>query len=488
MNLAALLIELKRLLAEPEKNAAAVLSLLEDHDGLAEYQVARFYAQRSLTPIAESLSRSPDPRLRARAADAARVAIGPSRVSSIARRLAKDPDGRVRSRVHTLVQKLQLSDVALPDPRTAPRGERDFYAYRWAAARGQWKPYGWRFGLGTTENAAVRKLRGRSTPAAQSVKSLATRLKTPAALAKWLGFASEDDLTRFSRPGTAPGAGYVSFSIPKRTGGERLITAPKQRLKAAQRQILEQILDPLPTHANAHGFVASRSVVTNATPHEGSAVVVKLDLEDYFPTIHYRRVEGFFASLGFATEVARMLARLTTHRARLADGYVVWPGVLPQGAPTSPSLANHISGRLDARLTGLAHRVSAVYSRYADDLTFSFKVDPGPRLGRFFWWIDQILQQEGFAENASKRRVIRACGQQRVTGVVVNERAHVPREAKRRFRAILNNCKKHGVASQARDHADFPAYLRGFAAWVCMVEPEVGQKLRDEVEAVLATV
>jgi len=134
---------------------------------------------------------------------------------------------------------------------------------------------------------------------------------------------------------------------------------------------------------------------------------------------------------------------------------------VPQGAPTSPAITNLICRRMDARLSALAKKVGATYTRYADDLTFSFQKDPGEalKLGRFFWWIDQICQQEGFTENTKKRRVFRKSAQQRVTGIVVNEHLAVPRAQRRRFRAILSNVKKNGLEAEARGKDDLEAWL-----------------------------
>jgi retron-type reverse transcriptase len=156
----------------------------------------------------------------------------------------------------------------------------------------------------------------------------------------------------------------------------------------------------------------------------------------------------------------------------------------PQGAPTSPALSNLVCRRLDARLAGLAARKGAVYTRYADDLTFSFRKDPGG-LGRFRWWVDQVCHQEGFFVNERKFRVIRAAQRQLVTGLVVNDELRVPREARRRFRAVLFNCRAHGVASQARGNPRFGDYLRGFASYVHMVHPEEGEELLRQVDALL---
>ncbi len=129
--------------------------------------------------------------------------------------------------------------------------------------------------------------------------------------------------------------------------------------------------------------------------------------------------------------------------------------------------------------------MGATYTRYADDLTFSFRVVPEKGLGRFFWWVDQICQHEGFFENTKKRRVFRPSKQQRVTGIVVNDELSVPRSERRRFRAILANCRKHGIDSQARGRTDFRDYLHGFAAYVHMVQPALGAALLDEVRQLL---
>src|SRR5262249_23925357 len=143
-----------------------------------------------------------------------------------------------------------------------------------------------------------------------------------------------------------------------------------------------------------------------------------------------------------------VVAGLTTYRPKIGKT-VVWPGMLPQGAPTSPALANLACRRLDARLDKLAAKYEATYTRYADDLTFSFAKQPEIRIGRFLWFVDAICEQEGFLERPDKRRILRNKHQQRVTGIVVNNGVHVPRVDRKRFRAILHNCAKHGVKSQA---------------------------------------
>ncbi len=259
-----------------------------------------------------------------------------------------------------------------------------------------------------------------------------------------------------------------------------------------QRQILDKLLALVPTHPAAHGFVPGRSTVTNAAHHTGARLVLKFDLKDFFPTIHYYRVVGLFARLGypvgngrFATDddsrhVAPTLARLCCYT---PDPRRWGNAVVPQGAPTSPAISNLVC-RLDARLDGLARRNNGAYTRYADDLTFSFK-DAALGVGRFRWWVDQVCHQEGFVVNQGKFHVIRSSQRQLVTGIVVNDELRVPRELRRRFRAILHNCQAHGIESQARDHPRFAEYLRGFASYVHMVHPDEGAELLRQVEELL---
>lgn len=506
MSLADLILKLKPLLDAPAQNFDEIVGLLDSHRSLAEYEVARYWVSRSMVSSLTAMARSADPRQRRQAATAVRLVCTRTRAAQLLRPLMKDGDFGVRKRAHHALNALDIDEVALPDARHKPPRKSH------SRALGGWNPTGWTFGLFT--ESAVR--RSRKEPAATARKTLLEKHKLPAMetaaeLCKWLGLKAQRELRRFMRAGVGKGSPYVEFEIPKASGEMRKITAPRQSLKRIQRKILDEILAKLPVHPASHGFVRGRSVLTNAQPHEGAQVVVKMDLRDFFPTIHYQRVKGLFRRLGYNSEIAQLLAGLTTHRSKLADGLVVWPGALPQGAPTSPALANLLCLRLDARLSGLASRVGAKYTRYADDLTFSFRSLPAAAqvaepesatadakiaapsqpldakgIGGFLWWVDQICQQEGFIENSAKRRVLWASNQQRVTGVVVNSGLHIPRAARHQFRALLHNCRMDGLARHARGRSDFRAYLLGFASYVKMVQPELGRKLLLEVKEVLA--
>ncbi|MFN0247892.1 MAG: reverse transcriptase family protein [Kofleriaceae bacterium] len=468
-----LILELRKLVDEPIANAAAIRALVERHQAMAEYQIARFYVARHLTAQVEQLLASVDPRERRAGLELMRLGFPRTLAGKLLRRVVKDPDIGVAKRARAMVKKLGLDDVALPDTRFD--GTRTHI--------GRWNPTGWAFGLFRRWGRWNRKpVKPTSIP-----RLGAAGLPAIANHAELLAFLGVDDaaLKKMMRPGTAPGAAYVEFEVPKAKGGTRRLAAPRGALRRTQRKILDEVLAKVPNHDAAHGFIAGRSTVTNARPHVGAALVVKTDLVDFFPTVHYHRVTGLFAALGYSHPIASTLAAITTYRPKLADGRVVWPGMLPQGAPTSPALANLACRRLDARLARLAAKFGATYTRYADDLTFSFAKTPDIAIGRFLWFVDGVCQQEGFNEHAGKRKILRQKTQQRVTGIVVNQDVHVPRRDRRRFRAILHNIAKNGLQAEAKGRADFAAYLQGYAAYVQMVQPALGKAWAAEVEKLL---
>lgn len=312
-------------------------------------------------------------------------------------------------------------------------------------------------------------------------------------LRELLGIHSPRQLGYLLLASDAGGGPYTRFTLNKRGGAPRTISAPSPQLKWVQRRILHKILERIPVHRAAHGFVSGRSTVTNAEPHQGTALIVKFDIRDFFPTIHYNRVLGLFASLGYSLgdgrfgtddesrQVAPCLARLCTYTPEPRRFGV---GVLPQGAPTSPAISNLICRALDARLEGLARRSGGTYTRYADDLTFSFPA-ADLDLARFRWWVDQICQQEGFLVNQRKFRVIRRSQRQTVTGIVVNDSLRIPRRERRRLRAILHNCRVHGIDSQRPGNPGFGSHLRGLVSYIQMVHPEEGRRFLEELNQLM---
>lgn len=316
---------------------------------------------------------------------------------------------------------------------------------------------------------------------------------TPEQLARWLDLPLGQVawLThRFSdgyRPESERRAHYHFRWIRKRSGGWRLVEAPKPKLKSVQRKILREILDRVPPHTGAHGFVRGRSIVTNAGRHVGQRVILKIDLEDFYAAVTYSRVVALFRGLGYSRECAVWLARLTTSRLPPSMSYpenfssALLPFLkphLPQGAPSSPALANLSAFGLDVRLSGLARSFFAEYTRYADDLTFS-----GPErflrsLPVFIPLSGAIIRDERFRVNRRKRQVIRDNQRQVVAGVVVNQRPNLARREYDRLKATLTNCVRHGPSSQNHDgHERFAEHLRGRIAHLWQLHPHRGRKL-----------
>jgi hypothetical protein len=280
-----------------------------------------------------------------------------------------------------------------------------------------------------------------------------------------------------------------------------MLEAPKPRLKAIQRRILREILAHVPPHEAAHGFRKARSIASFASPHCGQAIVLRYDLLDFFASVPASRVHAVFATAGYPPEVARLLTGLCTN---VVPGDA-WPAVsanadpsaawrerarfrsphLPQGAPTSPALANLCARRLDVRLAALAAALGAVYTRYADDLALSGGGTLDRAARRLQVHVCRMALEEGFAINTRKTRFMRASVRQRIVGIVVNRHPNPPREEYDNLKAILHNCVVHGPTSQNRlRREDFRAHLQGRVAHVAMLNPHRGQRLLALLERI----
>ena len=283
---------------------------------------------------------------------------------------------------------------------------------------------------------------------------------------------------------------YQRFSIPKKSGGERIISAPMPRLKRAQYWLLVNILDKVPVTDSAQGFVKERNIVSNALPHVGKAVIINLDLENFFPSISYPRVKGIYRQLGYSEEVATLCALLSTEAPTATyelDGqryYVKTGGAeLPQGAPTSPALSNLLCRRLDKRLRGTAAKLGFVYSRYADDLTFSSTGADNKVIKQLLWRVRKIIAAEGLKIHPKKTQVMRPHQRQEVTGVVVNQRPSVCRNELKKFRALLFQIDKDGPDGKQWRNGNLFDSIAGYANFVAMVNPDKGKPLQQQVTA-----
>ncbi|MCW5713455.1 MAG: trypsin-like peptidase domain-containing protein [Bauldia sp.] len=279
---------------------------------------------------------------------------------------------------------------------------------------------------------------------------------------------------------------YSQFEIAKGSGKVRLITAPDRRLKIIQqklRPVLEQLYrvrDPV------HGFVLQRSVKTNAESHGGRRFVVNLDLKDFFPTITEKRIVGLLQSLGVDSRVSEIMARLCCHASQL-----------PQGAPTSPVLSNMICYRLDTDLLLNAKESRCIYTRYADDITFSSYQPPTPLFevavptaGRFSPdmlapALRAAITSNGFVVHPDKAHYADRNSRRMVTGVKINDGLNVDRLYVRRVRAMLHSVEKLGLSgAQARyssdgGKGDLAAHLRGKIAYIAHLKGHADPVVRS---------
>jgi RNA-directed DNA polymerase len=331
------------------------------------------------------------------------------------------------------------------------------------------------------------------------------RIETIGALAGWLELDSSElgwlaDLKALGYKRPQPRLEHYHYRmLAKATGSVRLIETPKPRLKDLQRRILVAILDHVPSHRAVHGFVKGRSIQTFAAPHVGQRVVLRMDLENFFPTFPGARVQSFFRTIGYPEPVADLLGGIATNcvpRTAWSEmikqpGFALDPQELwhvramyarphlPQGAPTSPSLANLCSYRLDCRLSGLAQSAGAVYTRYADDLAFSGGEKFEHSAERFATQVAAILMDEGFTVHHRKTRIMRQSVRQHLAGLVTNQRLNVRRSDFDRLKAILTNCVRHGPATQNREaHPHFREHLAGRIGFTESINTEKGRRLR----------
>jgi hypothetical protein len=288
---------------------------------------------------------------------------------------------------------------------------------------------------------------------------------------------------------------YVRYQIPKRSGGMRLIAAPKAILKKAQRIILDKILSIIPVSDEAHGFLIGKSVISGANNHpKQPALVINMDLEDFFPTVTFERIRGMLHSFGYSGYISTIIAMLCTYCERIPidvkgkTKYVATTRrVLPQGSPASPMITNIICRRLDKRLSGLAKKFGFSYTRYADDMSFTIEDESNVNLGRFSGLISMIVKDEGFRINKKKTRYLRKNNRQEITGVVINNHEiGIPRKWIRKFRAAIFNAKK--LKLEGEIPIEKQRELSGMASWVQSVNSNRYQKLINAACEVIGVV
>jgi len=212
---------------------------------------------------------------------------------------------------------------------------------------------------------------------------------------------------------------YHIFCIDKKNGEKRNIASPSMNIKYRQQWILRNILDKIDMLDSVHGFVKGRSIVTNALEHVGKECILNIDIADFFPSISKNKVIRTFENIGYCKKVATLLADICCFKESL-----------PQGAPTSPSLANIVFSEVDDEILKFIKNKGINYTRYADDLTFSSNED-------LFYLVEVIygiLERYDYKPNKNKTNIVSGNKRKMVTGIIVNDKIKVPKRFKNKLR------------------------------------------------------
>lgn len=267
---------------------------------------------------------------------------------------------------------------------------------------------------------------------------------------------------------------YYTFRIPKGNGKFRKITAPREELKQAQREVITN-LSHIKISRDAMGFTEGKSIVTNSKKHIGQPFIMNIDMKDFFPSITKEMVVQALIREGIDMELAEKMAALCTLH-----------GVLPQGAPSSPFLSNIVCKPMDKKISKICTNVR--YTRYADDITISGnKEDVIETIKK----VIEIVKSYGLKINYRKVKGYHSGVRQEVTGIVVNEKSNVNRNDVMLFRAKLHNIKCmicDGIIVTEQDiinrFDEDIASLRGYASFIRSVNKDKGFKYMCKVREI----
>lgn len=297
-------------------------------------------------------------------------------------------------------------------------------------------------GLLGKKETDIQKLKEQQMPVIETDRELADLLQVDYKTLRFLAY--HRDVITYDN--------YYRFEIPKKDGQSRHIAAPKTQLKMAQRMILEQILQKAEVSEQSHGFMRAKSVITSAKTHEaGPDLLINMDLENFFPTITFERVRGLFQCFGYSGYIASLLAMICTYCERMAleikgeTKYIKTSDrILPQGSPASPMITNIICRKMDKRINGLCQKLGLNFTRYADDMSFSYKGDTQDfAIGSFLNSIRKIAEDEGFHIKEAKTHILRKNNRQYITGIVINnEEIGVPKKWVKTLKASIHNAEK----------------------------------------------
>ncbi len=264
---------------------------------------------------------------------------------------------------------------------------------------------------------------------------------------------------------------YKTFEVPKKSGGTRKLCAPKSNLKLIQQRILKCFLAKMPVSQYATAYIKGKTLCENANPHTNKKYLLKMDICDFFGSIHFDRVHStVFNTRLFPKQIGVVLTKLCCR-----------DDALPQGAPTSPALSNLVMKRFDDYIGSWCKARGISYTRYCDDMTFS----ADKPLYSVYAKVKMALEDMGFEINTKKTRFVSACARQSVTGLTVNDHVAVSRDYKRELRKEVHYVLKFGLAQNIMngdkvdfvknctpDTATYYNNLVGRINFVLQIEPE----------------
>ena len=323
------------------------------------------------------------------------------------------------------------------------------------------------------ENGCDDRLELKNLPILRDLQDLSDKLDLKLGDISWLSY--HRDVSTVDH--------YKRFKVPKRNGKDRLIAAPKSKLKLAQAWINQEILNNFEPENEAMAFRPGKNILHNALLHSNQGTIMRMDLKDFFPSIGFPRTRGLFHSMGYSSGIASVLALLCTDSEKKEiefeskKQYVsVGPRVLPQGAPTSPAISNLLASQLDKRIRGYLKFIDSKwsYTRYADDLVLSHP-NKNIEVGRLLAYLENVIHDEGFIVNQAKTTIMRSPNRQMVTGLVMsNNGPRIQKKYLRNVRAMLHNAKKEFSQDHAVLNID---EIKGKLAFIRMIMPDYFIKL-----------
>jgi RNA-directed DNA polymerase len=260
---------------------------------------------------------------------------------------------------------------------------------------------------------------------------------------------------------------YITFTIPKKNGGLRQISAPSRKLKALQAWILVSILDKIQVSESCKGFEKKSTTKNNAEPHIGSNALLCIDIKNFFPSISSKYIYHIFRSIGYNSQISSIFTNICTY-----------DGVLPQGSPTSPKLANLVAWNLDLRIQGYVGKRGIIYTRYADDITFS-SMSPN-KLPEIYFFVNEIIESENFKINKNKTRYLGTKKCKKVTGLIINEKSvGVGTKFYRMVRSLINSL----TLKENSDNLVLYNKARGYIAYLKSIDKVRHNKIKKYIKS-----